>query len=89
MQQFPSYKIIQLYTHAADSSSQGEPVIYFSDSSLYLSELIPEGRTAAQLIVLSACETGNGNYIKVKGSSVLTGGCDGHPHRLPTLVGRE
>src|SRR4030095_6730387 len=60
VRQFPSYKIIQLYTHASDSSINGEPVIYFADSALYLSELIPEGKTAARLIVLSACETGNG-----------------------------
>jgi CHAT domain-containing protein len=40
--EFSNYKIIQLYTHASDSSSHGEPVIYFSDSALYLSDLIPE-----------------------------------------------
>jgi CHAT domain-containing protein len=67
MQQFPRYRIIQLYTHAADSSSRGEPVIFFADSALYLSELIAENKTAAQLIVLSACETGNGKLYKGEG----------------------
>lgn len=67
MQQFYSYKIIQLYTHASDSSNGGEPVIYFADSVLSLSELIPENKTAAQLIVLSACETGNGKLYKGEG----------------------
>src|SRR5690606_12826830 len=40
IEQFPQYQIIQLYTHAADSSENKEPVIYFADSALYLSDLI-------------------------------------------------
>ncbi len=67
MEWFHKYKMIQLYTHASDTSANGEPVIYFADSALYLSELIPENKTAAQLIVLSACETGNGTLYKGEG----------------------
>jgi CHAT domain-containing protein len=66
-QQFNRYKIIQLYTHASDTSSRGEPVIYFADSALYLSELIPEDIPHTQLIVLSACETGNGKLYRGEG----------------------
>jgi len=64
---YAKYRIIQLYTHAADTSANGEPVIYFSDSALYLSELIREENPAARLIVLSACETGLGELNKGEG----------------------
>ena len=67
MQQFYNYNIIQLYTHAADSSRNNEPVIYFADSALYLSDLISEKRPLTKLIVLSACETGSGKDYKGEG----------------------
>ena len=67
LDQFSRYKIAQLYTHASDSGLLGEPVIYFADSLLYLSELIPEKKPYTQLMVLSACETGNGTNYKGEG----------------------
>jgi CHAT domain-containing protein len=67
MKLFDGYRIIQLYTHAADSSISGEPVIYFYDSALYLSELIPEKKPATRLIVLAACETGKGKLYQGEG----------------------
>ena len=64
---FSNYRIIQIYTHSSDTSDKGEPVMYFADSALYLSELIPQNMPVTQLIVLSACETGLGRMYKGEG----------------------
>ena len=59
--------VVQLYTHASDSSRNGEPVIYFADSALYLSDIMSEDRPITSLIVLSACETGKGELYNGEG----------------------
>ena len=67
LQNFSDYRIIQLYTHAADNIANNDPVIYFADSILSLSDLIPDRKPLTQLVVLSACETANGKLYEGEG----------------------
>lgn len=53
-------RIIHLFTHAVADSTEREPLLYFADSTLRLSELGDGDLLNARLAVLGACKTGVG-----------------------------
>lgn len=60
LKEAPQYKMVQLLTHAIADSTGTEPTLYFSDSTLQLSDIGTLGSFQTQLMVLSACQTGIG-----------------------------
>lgn len=81
------YKIVHLYTHAQADSNDQEPMIYFADSVLKLSELSALEHFKTQLLVLSACKTAVGKNAKGEGILSLSRGFAslGIPATLTTL----
>ncbi|RYG40212.1 MAG: CHAT domain-containing protein, partial [Chitinophagaceae bacterium] len=67
LDKYYKYKIVQLYTHASEAAHEGDPVIYFADSAVRLSELMAVDHPATRLIILSACETGKGKWNEGEG----------------------
>ena len=81
------YQIVHLYTHAQADSTDQEPMIYFADSVLKLSEISDLARFKTQLLVLSACKTAVGRNAKGEGILSLSRGfaMQGIPATLTTL----
>lgn len=61
-----AYHIIQLFTHGLADASQ-EPTIYFADSTLLATDLIQSKAIRANMVILSACETGVGDAVLGEG----------------------
>jgi CHAT domain-containing protein len=76
------YPIVHLATHAiADTANPSASFIAFypqtqipADDGLYLEELYSLNMDATQLIIISACETGNGQLVNSEGVLSLTRG---------------
>jgi hypothetical protein len=61
------FGIIQLYSHAEADERGTEPHLVFADNILNLSELQFIDKSLTQLIILSACNTGVGEFMKGEG----------------------
>ncbi|MFC5409715.1 CHAT domain-containing protein [Larkinella bovis] len=81
------YQIIQLFTHAEADSSAIEPALFFTDSTLRLSELTGTGLLPTELVGLSACKTGIGANQRGEGVFSLARGFSflGVPSVLTTV----
>jgi CHAT domain-containing protein len=68
LSQMPNYTVVNLYTHArSNGGDTAEPVIFFQDTSIRLSELQKIKRPITQLAVLSACQTNTGQLASGEG----------------------
>lgn len=68
------YNIVNIFSHAVADTGDAEPVLYFQDSVLYLSDLQTLNRPATQFIMLSACQTNVGKYAAGEGIYSLARG---------------
>jgi CHAT domain-containing protein len=87
LKQAATARVVHLFTHAVADSTQREPVLYFADSTLRLSDLGEEGLPNTQMVVLAACKTGVGANQQGEGVFSLARGFAalGAPSILTTL----
>jgi len=74
LQKAGRYSVITVYAHARSDSVEKEPLLFLSDSVIRLSELPLLQSRAAQLIVLSACQTNAGRNATGEGIYSLARG---------------
>jgi CHAT domain-containing protein len=81
------YRIVQLFTHAQADSLGTIPTLFFADSTLKLTELVPTQQTMTELLLLSACQTGVGKNERGEGTFSLSRGfaAIGIPTTINTL----
>ncbi|WP_461048937.1 CHAT domain-containing protein [Spirosoma arcticum] len=80
-------RVIQLFTHATADTTNSEPLLYFADAPMRLSDLGDGALTHTQLAVLAACKTGVGANQRGEGVFSLARGFAalGVPSVLTTL----
>ena len=74
LQKAGHYSVITVYAHARSDTVEKEPLLFLADSVIRLSELPLLQRPAAQLIVLSACQTNAGRNAEGEGIYSLARG---------------
>ncbi|NEU69824.1 CHAT domain-containing protein [Spirosoma agri] len=85
--QAPLHRVIHLFTHANADSTDQEPMLYFADSTMRLSDLGDGALPNAELVILAACKTGVGTNQRGEGVFSLARGFSalGVPSVLTTL----